>query len=1521
MNAFLSGKKALNAAAVALATMCASLSAPSFANPEAPRIVSGSASISQAGNTLSITNSPSAILEWDSFSIGAGEVTQFLQDNANSAVLNRVTGNQLSQIHGALNSNGRVFLINPAGIVVGPSGTINTASFFASTHNIANNDFLDGGSFLFDDTGANGAIVNLGKISASGGDVFLIANQVSNQGEINAPNGSVGLVAASGADVLLADGEDRRVLIKSGISGQFSEEGVVNEGTIEASKVELAAAGGNVYALAIRNDGRIRASTVEKKGGRILLVADQGEIQLGANSELDASGELGGGKINVGGDQRGQGELPTASNLTVDEGASIRADAITEGDGGEVILFSEDTTVVAGNLSARGGSESGDGGFIEVSGKQNWRFDGWLNRVDISAANGSAGAFLIDPNDIQINSGASAGAIGGSPTNANTLVDTDINNFLQNSGSLIIETSGSGGSGDMFVNSGAAIAWSSASDLTLTANRRFSMNTATINASGGGAITINNTGASSGTAVTITGSTISSTTGDITITGDAGTSNTNSSAGVSLDNSTIQSTGTGTNAAAITITGTGSSYSSSVFGGGDSNYGVYLQNGAAVTSVDGDISITGTGGNLVENSNAGVRLASGTSVTSTGLGADAASITISGTSRNRRAIVTEDCFFPGGCTTGWNSASGAVNPGIYLEGDINAVNGNVTLTGQTGSSHRNTVTNAGIFTTGGNVNMTGDGDITIQAISPATTDFYVSGTSVFGGADALGDITIIGNEFQIDNNTTLQSRGNLSISANTASTSIGIGDGAGTLSIDAAEFARFVDGFASISVGDAVSGSGTVNVGAVAISDGLTVFGGTVNDTGPVTAAGTANVITGTPGTAGSVNFVSYADPTANGPVPPAPAPPTPPPPPPPPGGGSGGGSEPPTDGGGAGPVTPSSPGDDEQVALGQLNAVQNGQNTSTPAIDTTAFSSFPEHVRLALTAATSRAQLLQEQKSAAADYLAREDARRAREIALRESNRAYALKQYAKYQQAVRDGTYVEPDYGPAWFGTRSLLASERRDRLEDEKARKQREAERLAAIEAREAAIEKALEEAEQERLAKIAEEERLERERLLEEYRSHERNLAHQRQLDYERRQKEMLERLAAEKREREKRWFINGQISRAGWHMREGRLLAPEGKSVLDVYKGILEKYPDDQKTKDYLVKLRDTVLAQIDESIDFSPYTYTSLEDARLKYQQAEARLALAEAKLGPSAPLEAMKLKLKEEAQEAERVEQARLARIRQAEQRRIAAEQRRLALEQKAREEAAAAERARQQALQLAAERTARLEAEKARQIELAEQKRLAAEKAEREARVARARAHERFYEEQRLARIARKEAEQAYQARVEQRKAARKARAKQAFDEERELESLTKRSQGFWTAAFMTSAEKARLEELKAKSQTEEFQAALRNFKCCGNPEWLAYRRATYVPPKPVELTPGQKWAQRNAARARARRENQAVIDYVKTKTGVMAAEDKAIARAKEEAYTKDGSGFDLGKAQDYHDNYYSKGVHATANTVYGR
>src|SRR5476649_2233774 len=159
---------------------------PLRAQPTGGQVVAGSATFSAGAGTLTVTQtSARAIINWQDFSIASGAFTKFVQPDAASATLNRVVSGAPSTLAGTLQANGRIFLINPNGILVGAGARIDTAGFLASTLDVANNEFLAGGDLHFSGD-STAAIKNLGAINALGGDVFLIARQVENSGTIAA---------------------------------------------------------------------------------------------------------------------------------------------------------------------------------------------------------------------------------------------------------------------------------------------------------------------------------------------------------------------------------------------------------------------------------------------------------------------------------------------------------------------------------------------------------------------------------------------------------------------------------------------------------------------------------------------------------------------------------------------------------------------------------------------------------------------------------------------------------------------------------------------------------------------------------------------------------------------------------------------------------------------------------------------------------------------------------------------------------------------------------------------------------------------------------------------------------------------------------------------------------------------------------------------------------------------------------------------------------------------------------------
>lgn len=160
---------------IALFTSLAMVAGPqiSWALPVGETVVSGTASFVTTPTTMTVNQTTDkAIINYASFSIGVPETVTFIQPSGTSIALNRVTGVDPSQILGALSANGRVFIINPNGILFGTSSTVDTNGLIASTLDIADADFL-ADNFVFSGA-AGGVIQNLGDLNSPGGFVALL---------------------------------------------------------------------------------------------------------------------------------------------------------------------------------------------------------------------------------------------------------------------------------------------------------------------------------------------------------------------------------------------------------------------------------------------------------------------------------------------------------------------------------------------------------------------------------------------------------------------------------------------------------------------------------------------------------------------------------------------------------------------------------------------------------------------------------------------------------------------------------------------------------------------------------------------------------------------------------------------------------------------------------------------------------------------------------------------------------------------------------------------------------------------------------------------------------------------------------------------------------------------------------------------------------------------------------------------------------------------------------------------------
>ena len=474
------------------------------AKPKDPITVQGKVYHSEPSDHhtfIDIQTDGNTIINWAEFSIPQGYTVEFNQPSPQSSVLNRVTSSLPSYIDGTLKSNGHVYLLNPNGILFGEGAIINVHAFVASTLEVIDREFLQEDTIHFRGT-SDASIVNLGTIHAEDGDITLIGRYIFNKGTISSPKGSSTL--AVGTEIFLFPSGDEKVFISpQKQTSSHPGTGITNTGTIQAIKTRLQA-DGNPYSLAIQHTGRIDATqTVEQKGD-VYLIAEGGRIEvkgeiyapglevrvlgdkvaLTGNGLIDTSSDYGGGPVLFGGSWRGESRDSGIAHSTytyIGPESQIITRANLKGNGGNVAVWSDDYTAFLGHIDTQGGSQEGDGGWIDVSGKVVLDYKGTTDR---KAAYGKAGTQILDPTDVIICSSATKniGEIGGhsglpvlfqpkSTETTSTICNTDLLAAL-NTGPVEITTSSTAsGYGDITITAPLTLGYSSPYTLTLSSDR------------------------------------------------------------------------------------------------------------------------------------------------------------------------------------------------------------------------------------------------------------------------------------------------------------------------------------------------------------------------------------------------------------------------------------------------------------------------------------------------------------------------------------------------------------------------------------------------------------------------------------------------------------------------------------------------------------------------------------------------------------------------------------------------------------------------------------------------------------------------------------------------------------------------------------------------------------------------------------------------------------------------------------------------------------------------------------------
>ncbi|MEH1936996.1 MAG: CHAT domain-containing protein [Nostoc sp.] len=390
------------------------------------------------GNRLDITGGTTSrdgvnlFHSFQQFGIQPKQIANFQASPALQNILGRITGGNPSIINGLIQvtgGNANLFLMNPAGFIFGANASLNVpGAFTATTANgigfgsswfnaIGVNDYTalvrNPNGFAFS-TSQPGAIVNAGNLAVgTGQNLNLLGGTVVNTGQISAPGGQISVTSVAGQNWVRLSQPGN--LLSLEIQPLASTTKQPNTWTIPiASLPELLTVGNT--GLTANPDGTVqltgsnvtiptipgttivsgKVNVSSQTGGTVTALGKKVAV---VDVNLNATGTNGGGTVLIGGDYQGKGTLPNADQTYVDSNSVINADSNLNGNGGRVIVWGNDRTQFFGNISARGGANAGNGGFVEVSGKNFLTFRGL---VDASAANGNFGTLLLDPSTLTI---------------------------------------------------------------------------------------------------------------------------------------------------------------------------------------------------------------------------------------------------------------------------------------------------------------------------------------------------------------------------------------------------------------------------------------------------------------------------------------------------------------------------------------------------------------------------------------------------------------------------------------------------------------------------------------------------------------------------------------------------------------------------------------------------------------------------------------------------------------------------------------------------------------------------------------------------------------------------------------------------------------------------------------------------------------------------------------------------------------------------------------------------------------
>ncbi|WP_213298700.1 beta strand repeat-containing protein [Paraburkholderia sacchari] len=332
-------------------------------------VAAGSGTIATQGAKTTINQaSDRMVVNWNDFNIARDQSVAFNQPSATSAVLNRVTTAAPTQIDGALTANGRVFVVNPSGVMFGKTSQVNVGSLVASTLNVDSQKFMDGGEPVtgimnLSANGAQGVVSNDGQINAREA-VVLLGAQATNQGTIRAKDVTLG--AADGVAMQMNGSGFKVMLGREAQNALAANSGVI---TANGGNVQLnAAATGAMLATVVRNSGTLEATRATTGEGGSIILGSQLDGNVSAGGRINAATDITIGSapvsyppylspFNADTAPSGGAYGSAGHNVTVEKGAFLTTSqgAVKIGTGGGDVVSN-------GRISSAGDVQIGAGG-------------------------------------------------------------------------------------------------------------------------------------------------------------------------------------------------------------------------------------------------------------------------------------------------------------------------------------------------------------------------------------------------------------------------------------------------------------------------------------------------------------------------------------------------------------------------------------------------------------------------------------------------------------------------------------------------------------------------------------------------------------------------------------------------------------------------------------------------------------------------------------------------------------------------------------------------------------------------------------------------------------------------------------------------------------------------------------------------------------------------------------------------------------------------------------------------------